>query len=298
MTCYKIVEWTCPRNHRITKPCFQQKGICRACDAEDEAKEKRRQRDMRLDVEREKKRKEYTEILERLHGEIEQERRLQRDEYESQEQRKVLDHHRADLARLKSRVNIPTTNGSSLNSTSANSNGNGTEKSKSSKRHIVSGSSNNEVPDGKATKNTNRGTVSSQPGSSNAQADWDYQKQFQRARSDEVDSLMGMIGLEEVKAKFLTIKAQVDTAIRQNVDLKDERFGTVLVGNPGTGMWILCTPVRFSAHCHRQNNNCAPLCQIPLIYRGASWEHSRRNYWFTAGKRWSLWMREARQQHS
>lgn len=248
MTCYKIVEWTCPRNHRITKPCFQQKGICRACDAEDEAKEKRRQRDMRLDVEREKKRKEYTEILERLHGEIEHERRLQRDEYESQEQRKVLDNYRADLARLKSGS---TTNGSILNGTSANSNGNGTGDSTHIKRHVASGSSNNQVPDKETAKNTNGSTVSTQPMSSGAQADWDYQKQFQRAQSDEIDSLMGMIGLEEVKAKFLTIKAQVDTAIRQNVDLKDERFGTVLVGNPGTGMWILCTLVGFSAHCHR-----------------------------------------------
>lgn len=70
---------------------------------------------------------------------------------------------------------------------------------------------------------------------SSAQADWDHQKYFERAQSDEIDTLMGMIGLENVKAKFLTIKAQVDTAIRQNVDLKSERFGTVLVGNPGTG---------------------------------------------------------------
>lgn len=229
MTCYKIVEWTCPRNHQITQPCFQQKGICRTCSAEDEAKEKRRQRDMRLDVEREKKRKDYTEILESLQGEIEHERRLQRDQYESQEQRKVLDHHRADLARLKSRANVSTANGSGLDGASANSNGNGTGD-------VVSGSSNDQVPDRKATENTIGDTVSTEPKSSGAQADWDYQKQFQRAQSDEIDSLMGMIGLEEVKAKFLTIKAQVDTAIRQNVDLKDERFGTVLVGNPGTGM--------------------------------------------------------------
>ena len=245
MTCYKIVEWTCPRNHRITQPCFQQKGICRTCNAEDDAKEKRRQRDMQLDFEREKKQKEYTEILERLQGEIEHERRLQRDEYESQEQRKVLDYHLADLARLKSRANGSTANGSSLNGISANSNGNGMGDSTDIEQHTVSGSSDNQAPHRRATKNTNGGTLSIQPGSSGAQADWDYQKQFQRAQSDEIDSLMGMIGLEEVKAKFLTIKAQVDTAIRQNVDLKDERFGTVLVGNPGTGMWILCTLMGF-----------------------------------------------------
>jgi hypothetical protein len=29
--------------------------------------------------------------------------------------------------------------------------------------------------------------------------------------------------------------AQVDTALRQNIDFKEERFGSVLLGNPGTG---------------------------------------------------------------
>lgn len=207
MTCYELVESTCPRNHRITQPCFQQKGICRTCNAEDEAKKRRLQRDMRLDAEREKKRKEYTEILERLQGEIEHERRLQRDEYESQEQRKTIDHHRADLAKLKSRANVSAANGPSLDGSSANSNGNGTADSANLKRHVFPVSSNNQVPDKKPTKNTNRGAVSTEPRPSGAQADWEYQKRFQRAKNDKIDSLMGMIGLEEVKAKFLTIKA-------------------------------------------------------------------------------------------
>ncbi|KAL3444997.1 hypothetical protein BJX65DRAFT_297291 [Aspergillus insuetus] len=46
---------------------------------------------------------------------------------------------------------------------------------------------------------------------------------------------MSMIGLKSIKLKFLAIKAQVDTALRQNIDFKEERFGSVLLGNPGTG---------------------------------------------------------------
>lgn len=45
---------------------------------------------------------------------------------------------------------------------------------------------------------------------------------------------MGMIGLEDVKQKFLSVKAKVDTTIRQGVSLKGERFGAALLGNPGT----------------------------------------------------------------
>jgi len=38
-----------------------------------------------------------------------------------------------------------------------------------------------------------------------------------------------------VKQKFLDIKAKVDAMVRQNASLKNERFGAVLLGNPGTG---------------------------------------------------------------
>lgn len=45
---------------------------------------------------------------------------------------------------------------------------------------------------------------------------------------------MNMVGIESVKEKFLAIKGKVDISIRQNVDITD-RFGTALLGNPGTG---------------------------------------------------------------
>ncbi|KAL4901193.1 P-loop containing nucleoside triphosphate hydrolase protein [Aspergillus multicolor] len=53
--------------------------------------------------------------------------------------------------------------------------------------------------------------------------------------SKELGQLMDMIGLESIKAKFLNIKSQVDAAFRQNIDFKADRFGSVLLGNPGTG---------------------------------------------------------------
>jgi hypothetical protein len=45
-------------------------------------------------------------------------------------------------------------------------------------------------------------------------------------------------GLEAVKQQFLDIKAKVDTVVRQNVSLKGERYGAVLLGNPGTGKFL------------------------------------------------------------
>src|SRR5690606_12548612 len=66
---------------------------------------------------------------------------------------------------------------------------------------------------------------------SNAKDDWDHQKEFEGAKNEQLDSLMKMIGLEEVKQKFLNIKAKVDTALRQGTDMKNERFGAALLGN-------------------------------------------------------------------
>jgi len=55
------------------------------------------------------------------------------------------------------------------------------------------------------------------------------------ASNGAIDSLREMTGLEEVKAQVLKIKARADTALRQNTNMKDERYGIVLLANPGTG---------------------------------------------------------------
>lgn len=55
------------------------------------------------------------------------------------------------------------------------------------------------------------------------------------ALNGAIDSLMKMTGIEEVKVQVLKIKVRADTALRQNMNMKDKRYGIVLLGNPGTG---------------------------------------------------------------
>lgn len=50
---------------------------------------------------------------------------------------------------------------------------------------------------------------------------------------------MSMVGLEDIKDKFLAIKLEVDTAVRQSLDISHQRFGASLLGNPGTGKQLL-----------------------------------------------------------
>ena len=72
--------------------------------------------------------------------------------------------------------------------------------------------------------------------SSPSKTEWQRQKDQENAQNPAIDAIMEMIGLEDVKEKILRIKAKVETAMRQNTDLKKERLGLVLLGNPGTGM--------------------------------------------------------------
>jgi hypothetical protein len=66
--------------------------------------------------------------------------------------------------------------------------------------------------------------------------EWDRQKRVEGASNDAIDDLMALTGLGDAKSKILNIKAKIETVLRQGTDMKDERLGIVLLGNPGTGM--------------------------------------------------------------
>ncbi|KAI9640527.1 hypothetical protein NHQ30_011273 [Ciborinia camelliae] len=72
--------------------------------------------------------------------------------------------------------------------------------------------------------------------SSASKSEWQRQKHQENERNPAIDKIMEMIGLEDVKSQVLRIKAKVDTSKRQGTDLKKERLGLILLGNPGTGM--------------------------------------------------------------
>ncbi|KAJ6576430.1 hypothetical protein DFH09DRAFT_1149320 [Mycena vulgaris] len=79
-------------------------------------------------------------------------------------------------------------------------------------------------PGSKATANPNRGASTLGASHSPSQEEWERQKRVDGANNDAIDSIMGMIGLEDVKSQVLKIKHKIDV-----------RFNIVLQGNPGTG---------------------------------------------------------------
>ncbi|KAJ5505540.1 ATPase AAA-type core [Penicillium expansum] len=210
MKCMKIVKWTCPRGHCLSLSCSQVKRSCRFCIQEDQVKERKRKRDLELEKERQRKQNE----------------RVRRDELDDTERARVLEQHRQEIEDLR---NPPPTSISSAGIELWNNSNSDSSDTITQSRSVAS-----DTVTQRASAQPSR-QVMPPPKISAAKRDWDYQKQFYNAQSQEIDKLIEMIGLESVKTKFLSIKAKVDVSIRQNTDLSSHRFGSVLLGNPGTG---------------------------------------------------------------
>lgn len=232
MECQKIVESVCSRNHRLSRPCFRKDLSCQVCVAEDRSQELKRQRNHKLEVERDLKQKEYARQLAELQDEIAHERRILKDRSDQEAREKVLRQHQQDLANMRD-----TARGMEKIRTKGDS-----VRPPGSQAGAAAASpdvTTNPTLDAKqaAVQDQDKGGLGAW--ASSAKDEWEHLKEFEGARNEALDSLMNMIGLEAVKDKFLSIKSRVDTAIRQNVDMKDERFGAALLGNPGTGAhWL------------------------------------------------------------
>lgn len=224
MPCYKIVKWVCQRSHQSSLPCSRVKGGCRHCDKEDREQEQKRQRDLELEAKRVQRQTEYARKLTEIKDEMDHLRRLERDRLDEEDRARVLQQHQEDLTRLKH-----------AKTTQAERNQNESKSTRSADA-MSPGKANQTVPRGKKTQNEFT-DIQNKPiyETSQSQDEWDFQKKFLGAQSSEIDTLMGMVGLETVKDKFLSIKSRVDTAVRQGIPATGERFGSVLLGNPGTG---------------------------------------------------------------
>ena len=225
--CKQIMQDVCPKGHNFTWECWKQSVLCSKCEAEIRKREAKRQRDHKLDMQRQVNERVYAQRLAELDEEIAHERRMQREEADRLDRERVLQQRRNDLADAQA----------------------------ATRKKSVAKSPDSEVP--ASTENRTRKAVTPMEGKptspsddldrggwqgdeqqeiSRASAEWKYQKRFESADNEHLDALMEMIGLESVKERVLTIKTRIDTCYRQGVTVKDERFGTALLGNPGTGM--------------------------------------------------------------
>lgn len=235
MQCKVLVKSKCSKSHEINRRCHDIAATtCRRCEAEAKLEAKKRQRDYDLDQEREAKRQAYATQLAEIEDEIEHQKRVLKDQGDETDRQNALSQKQQDLLNLRklsksnTRHQAPIASGLTSTSKSSTKSFSGIETTPQTCA-ASPGDENSNMAD------TSAGSEETKGHDSGARDEWEWQKNFQGAENEALDSLMSMIGLESVKEKFLSIKAKVDTVVRQNVSLKGERFGAALLGNPGTG---------------------------------------------------------------
>ncbi|KAF2260255.1 P-loop containing nucleoside triphosphate hydrolase protein [Lojkania enalia] len=239
MKCMAILTSQCPQNHKITRKCHDvAAAICKRCEAEASKREKKRQRDHKLEQERQAKQQAYASKLAEIQNEIDHQKSLLKNQADEEDQKNTLSQMKQDLANLKYKVGKKTRS-AALDSL-ANTQGSQSTTSNEVTNYPPKRQSKPQPDTSQQAPNASKSTINdskhdTDPVKSEAHEEWEWQKKFEGAENEALDSLMKMIGLESVKEEFLAIKAKIDTIIRQNVSLKGERFGAALLGNPGTG---------------------------------------------------------------
>ncbi len=208
MECQALVQFVCSQKHRSQRPCSKSQAACAICAEEDRQRERVRKRNAQLDAERDTKRAAYALQLAEKQAEIDHQRRILQDYREAENSARVLEQKKQDLVNLKITANNLGRQRQSYTKPQA------TPASKSSSKKVA---------------------VEKEDDWSSANKQWEHFKHYEGADNEALDDLMSMIGLEDVKDKFLAIKLEVDTAVRQGLDMSNKRFGASLLGNPGTG---------------------------------------------------------------
>ncbi|KAL2160711.1 hypothetical protein VTH06DRAFT_908 [Thermothelomyces fergusii] len=217
--CNKLVPRVCNRQHNTKVQCGKQHEACPKCVEEDKEMERRARRDLKLEEERARREAEYTRQLREIQDEVEHLRRINKYHSEEEARQKTLEQHRSELEALKNtEQRIREQN-----------------KLKAMAVAAAAAARDSGASSSKQTNGEVNGSKKELDWSSDAEVEWNWMKQTEKAWSKPLDELMEMIGLETVKREFLDLKSKVDTALRQGISLASERFSCSMLGNPGTG---------------------------------------------------------------
>lgn len=234
--CRSLLTQKCPKGHSQSWQCHASALLaCSKCERDRKEAVKRAQRALEENLKRDEKIQKHLKEVAKVEEEMEQIIQSMKDARLDSEQKAILAQKRMDLAAAKERAN----------------------SSKNSHQEVPTDISDNGHPNPanlplKKSSPTSPGPATSTPGQhsklrehiktavehnkSCSKTEWQRQKDQENAHNPAIDKIMEMIGLEDVKAQVLKIKAKVETSIRQGTDLRKERLGLVLLGNPGTGI--------------------------------------------------------------
>jgi hypothetical protein len=259
LPCQHILEEHCPKGHPQRRKCHQPSLPCKKCKEQANLAEQKRREEFDLQQKREVQQAEHERRLKELEGRINAEMQVVKDADLAQQRAQVIRQKQNELNAAQSLATsavaaATSTFRSFIPSPSTFSTGQSPQASTPSQNPgdtspSEGGNSNSKVapvpPDQSSSQpllhNSPRARPQTPPGNpatlkkSSPEVEWQRQKDVEGASCAAIDTVMGMIGLEEVKRQMLRIKDKIEVTKRQMTSINDERFNVVLLGNPGTG---------------------------------------------------------------
>ncbi|KAA1473256.1 P-loop containing nucleoside triphosphate hydrolase protein [Dentipellis sp. KUC8613] len=237
MPCQAPMKDKCANGHVRNWKCEDGSPVsCLKCDRQTKLAEIKRKKDFELQQRRDAEQAEHLRKIAELEEQIAAEQQAQKDIELSEERRNALEQKQRDLEAAKERTKIKASapQAPAIPKVAAPKSYNA-KMAHTAAAGVVKSTSPEAASPG-VNRNFPTESISSQSTPvSEAQDEWERQKNMEGADNTHIDAIMGMIGLEEVKAQVLGVKGKIDTTKRQGTSIKKERFNIVLLGNPGTG---------------------------------------------------------------
>ena len=221
----------CPEGHERSWKCHNPPRECAKCEAEKRRKQKELQRALKAQEKRAQDEQAHSEHMAMLDTLLAEERQRLREEQLARERALAVQQKKRDLADAQAMTLPPI---DLLSNPVIGAGGSSGKEPSPPPPRAPSTSSNNhgtQPPISADTPSHKWITRRHSP----AKEEWERQKTMENARNDAIDSLMDMIGLEEVKLQILQIKAKIEVSLRQNADMSSDRLNVSFLGNPGTG---------------------------------------------------------------
>lgn len=236
--CKTVMTQKCDQGHTKSWHCHAgAPKVCPKCERDKKEAMKRTQRALEEKLKRDEKTRRHLEEVAKIEEEMERIAQGMRDARLESEQKAVLAQKQIDLAAAKERANrAQDLHEDDPIATSQNNSHAGNPLVEKSSKTLVTRTKSNQA---QRTKLQEHIKTAVEHNESPSKKEWQRQKDQENAQNPAIDNIMTMIGLEEVKAQILRIKAKIETSIRQGTDLRKERLGLVLLGNPGTGIFFV-----------------------------------------------------------
>ena len=235
--CFYQITSNCPVGHIKQWKCFQTPPlVCARCELDARVKARKQKREFEQQQRRDEEHRKHLEEIANLDEKIESERQELRDAQLRREREQAIEQKKKDLAEtttltkrmMSSAISVAKSLFSPDSITHATP---GESPTTNSSTGFVPASS----PDrDKGSSDPSQQSLIPQS-SSPSEEEWKRQKDIENVQNDAIDAIMNMVGLEDVKGQVLRIKGKIETTIRQGTNMKDERLGVVMLGNPGTG---------------------------------------------------------------